>query len=204
MTSKAWYQFLLNKSILQEQIVDPDGNTQWENRKVKAELLRPDLDWEALWRRARQRGLSNTARTFLWRMLHNLLPTGERLNRILPRTNPSNICLHCNLGEIDNIYSHTFTQCTHSAEVMTWLIDTLSTLDPTIIHNDIIWLQFTEEHELVATWIVAESLEYSWAKRMSNEMINMDQLLAHLRTTVSFMTSQVHLDAAQTITRLIN
>ena len=51
----------------------------------KAELASPSTDWETTWRRARLKGLGSELISFLFKVLHKLLTTQERL----VRTNPS-------------------------------------------------------------------------------------------------------------------
>ena len=180
----------------------------WEEKKVKAELQRQDLDWDEIWTRARLKGLSNTARTFLWRKLHDLLPSNERLNRILPRTNPSNLCDNCDMGAVDSLSTHCFTQCPHTLELSAWLVETLNNIDPTVTPEGIVMLQFTaadDDTELAAVWIIAATLEVAWARRIGKEIINIQLLLGNLRTKVSFMEmSLLHSNACTIIKDLIN
>ena len=61
--------------------------------KTRCELASPYTDWENTWRRARVKGLVSEATSFFWKLLHLLLPTEERLSRILP--NSTDFCKLC-------------------------------------------------------------------------------------------------------------
>ena len=49
--------------------------------KTRSELASPNTDWENTWRRARLKGLGSEATSFLFKLLHLLLPTEQRLAR---------------------------------------------------------------------------------------------------------------------------
>ena len=63
---------------------ESDDHTM-EYIKSRAELAAPGTDWEQVWRRARLRGIGSEPICFLWRLLHRILPTEERLARILQK-----------------------------------------------------------------------------------------------------------------------
>lgn len=62
---------------------------------------------------------------------------------------------------------------------MGWLLEKLSLLDPEISPEKILRLQFqvtNSEDELVATWLTAEALQYSWASRQSRRPIQIHNM----------------------------
>ena len=79
--------------VEQEITMVEQENGQMELIKSRAELASPTTDWETSWRRARLKGIGSDGTSFLWKMLHNLLPTEARLSRILP--NSSEQCKLC-------------------------------------------------------------------------------------------------------------
>jgi hypothetical protein len=62
------------------------ADNQREYIKSRAELASPTTDWESSWRHARTKGIGSEATSFLWKLLHCLLPTEARLSRIFPNT----------------------------------------------------------------------------------------------------------------------
>ena len=79
MTSKQWYRVLLDKTVLKEKT----DSGEFILKKCRAELKHPDNDWDTSWVLARLKGLESSQISFLWKMLHNLLPTQSRISRIL-------------------------------------------------------------------------------------------------------------------------
>ena len=72
MTSSQWYTLLVENNVTMMQI-DQDSPRQF--MVCRAELASPHNDWKASWHLARLRGLDTTMKTFLWKLLHQLLPT---------------------------------------------------------------------------------------------------------------------------------
>ena len=65
MTVREWYACLLAKRVTYDgAVLIP----------VRAERHRPDRDWPNIWLRARQRGLPADLSSFLFRLLHLMLP----------------------------------------------------------------------------------------------------------------------------------
>ena len=89
MTTAQWYRVLVEQEITMVN-TDTAGS---EYIKSRAELASPETDWEKNWRLARIKGLGSEATSFLWKMLHNILPTEQRLARILPNSIPA--CKFC-------------------------------------------------------------------------------------------------------------
>ena len=63
-----------------------------EQKKLSPELLCPLIDRPKSWSLAKLPVLGSEHVTFLWRLMHNILPTKERVNRLTPSTTP-----HCRL-----------------------------------------------------------------------------------------------------------
>ena len=104
MTGKEWYHFILASVIGQEEELTP----------CRAEILHPLHDWTNTWALARLSGLSSLSMTFLFQLLHQILPCRERLARILPRVQTNN-CRVCETGEKDSLV-HSLVECAGSIE----------------------------------------------------------------------------------------
>ena len=121
---------------------------------------------------------------FFWLFFHNLLPTQSRLHRIL-RTVDDPSCVHCDSGDNDHAWNHTFTSCEHTASIMDWLLTKLNTLPIDNVNIETaLWLQFpppiTDSDLLCAIWLVGEALAYTWARRKNREDISSATLHAIL------------------------
>ena len=78
MSLKEWYQAMLEKYVTM--FVAP--NVERCLLPCRAEVRSPETDWEVTWRRARLPFLGSELTTFLWWLLHRLLPTQERLHHL--------------------------------------------------------------------------------------------------------------------------
>lgn len=179
MTSKDWYLFILNLNLLEEEKREVDGTTSRIKVRCKSEVHHQTLEWGQIWDKARMRGLSNDSRTFLWRLLNNLLPTEERLH--IMHKAPSSICKVCDKNEVDNIWNHTFVSCPFTQPAMEWMIGWLKCFDPDTTIEKIIFLQISTNDALPCVWIIAESLLFIWSKRRTKTEIRLDLLKAQLK-----------------------
>ena len=190
MDSAAWYKFFLNQNVLNKEELDGDILSS-VRIPCPSEEKQPYLDWDRIWSLARQKGLSNDARSFLFLLLNNLLLTRERKNKVT-RNTPSAECAHCQTGLVDSSLSHTFSNCPFTEEVTGWLLAKIRTIDPQISPDDLTRLQFevfNEEDGLIATWLIAEALAYAWSRRQNDRPILIEEMKNILRTKASFMAA---------------
>ena len=89
MSTSQWYRFFVESNVTMEEDVESQMRRY---RQSRVEKLRPELDWERSWGLARQRGLDSDQLTFLWRMMHDLLPTQTRQHRLSPLDSQSRLC----------------------------------------------------------------------------------------------------------------
>ena len=67
--------------------MDEEGNRQ--RKPCRVEIANPGTDWEEAWRLARLPGLGSENIFFLFKMMHDILPTQERVARTNPRASPA-------------------------------------------------------------------------------------------------------------------
>ena len=72
MTQKQWYTLLLEDCCTMEH---REGETTMQFIRTKTELASPETDWENSWRLARLHGLGPEHTSFLFKLLHKILPT---------------------------------------------------------------------------------------------------------------------------------
>ena len=90
--------------------------------------------WERVWERVASPMLDPMQRQVVWRLVHNILPTRERLNRIGlndedTRQVYSELCNRCNLRARDTV-THMFTECEQVREAWGWTRRRLLTMLP--------------------------------------------------------------------------
>ena len=130
----------------------------------RTEILTPETDWARTWRLARLKGLNSSQTSFLWRLLHRLLPTLDRVNRITPNTSP--ICKLCPDQTVEDL-SHALLSCSYNGVVSTALMNTLSILQPNISKSEILTLHFDvdKQMELPVVWLTCNVLHKIWDSR---------------------------------------
>ena len=136
MTTAQWYRVLLEQQVT---MVEEDNCMEFI--KSRAELASPGTDCESNWRKARLRGLGSEATSFLWKLLHRLLPTEQRLSRILP--NSSEMCQYCPTPMVADL-EHCFFGCIKTENVGRSLITALRIHDPSLTPATLLGLEFLE------------------------------------------------------------
>ena len=79
MTIKQWYSVLMEDNVLMS---PPNEDTPRSLLPIRAETLSPSTDWPNSWRLSRMQGLESDLSSFLFKLLHKLLPTQDRVSRI--------------------------------------------------------------------------------------------------------------------------
>ena len=111
MTEKQWYQLLLEDTCTMEE----DNGGHRISIKCRVERANPEVDWERSWRLARLPGLGPENVSFLWKLLHQILPTQERVARTKPLS--SSACPVPGCGERMEDLSHALVWCQGNYEV---------------------------------------------------------------------------------------
>ena len=70
MTVGQWYQYLLEKGVT----MDEDDEGRREDKMYRVEELEPGVNWRRSFNVARHKGLSTVQKSFLFKLLHQLLP----------------------------------------------------------------------------------------------------------------------------------
>ena len=158
-------------------------------KPCKAETNHPDVDWTQTWRLASLRGLSSEDQTFLWRMLHNILPTQERLHRMGLPDAPSPDCTLCDSSTPDQL-QHSLVTCPQNQEVSDWLLQKLRVHIPSLSPQQLVLLDLGPLHEdleLPLTWLVAQVLGNVWKTRKEKKAPRLYQTRAMLEAGIIIM-----------------
>ena len=173
-----------------------------EYRKCRVELLHPGADWEKIWRRARLPGLGSEATSFLWKLLHQILPTEERLARILPNNSP--ICKHCP-GETGSLEHCLFT-CSLTRDSGQWLLSVLHPFDPAVTSENLCRLDFEalDDSEMPLVWVASHAMAYAWKSRMKEAMADPQMTRSYLETRISLLRETRHKHHANQISLIVS
>ena len=158
MTTKQWYRILLEDRILMHTPADGAPQTL---HPVRVELMTPDLDWPAIWILSRTKGLSSEQSAFLFKLLHLLLPTQDRISRI---TNVPGLCNTCNAAAEYSL--HALFSCPSSHDAASTLLSYVHITAPGISPQAMLRLHFGQalnETDCPATLsIISTGLQHIW------------------------------------------
>ena len=124
---------------------------------IELERAAPTVDWEHCWRLARMGGLGPDNMTFLFKLLHQILPTQERVARTKPSTSPS-----CKMpGKCLENLEHALIFCQANDDVGLKLLEKVRGFTPTLQAESLIRLELhvDHDHELYNEQLLKESKE---------------------------------------------
>ena len=167
MKTGTWYRVLLEDKVTMQ----TDLNGRRSLIPCRAELKHPDADWESIWALANLKGLNSVEHTFLWRMLHDLLPTQARLFRLQMRNTPNSNCNLCDVVVPADL-KHSLLTCPYNSEVTDWLMRVLLVHLPGVQPHQVVLLdlgQPEEDLQLPLVWLIAKTLSLEWDSRKEKE-----------------------------------
>ena len=175
-----WYKVLLENFVTTE--VDENGFRF--NKRCKIEVEHPSNDWDRTWSLSCIAGLASCDYTFLWKMIHNILPTQERLHRILPSVS-SPLCTLCNSQNTCSLPHALFT-CSYNCEVGNWLTHVLSKYVLAITPQQVILLDLNIEDKLCLpiVWLIAQTLSIIWNFRVEKKTCTLFSTRALLEANI--------------------
>ena len=197
MSSRQWYFHLLEDNVTM------DNGTPRKFITSRAEALTPNLDWERTWRLARLKGLTPDQTSFLWRLLHQLLPTLSRVHRMTPNTSP--ICKHCEDGVVEDLH-HALISCPFNIELSQALLDILSVYQPNLDPSHTLTLNFViEEHmELPVVWLTTNFFQEIWNHRKEKKRCILVRARADLEARVSLLRKTRFSESATLISQMLS
>ena len=184
MSVKQWYMALMD-NMLSAPKDTQSSPTPLAPCRVESKF--PDLDWPNTWRLARLRGLDSDQITFLWRLLHGLLPLRARLHHITPNTSPvCQLCVDNGLGDQVEDTKHAFFTCTANREAGEALLMAARSILPHLSTDQLVMLDMRPEDsmELPIVWIISKSMQFIWSKRKNKLNTTVANMKAHLSSQI--------------------
>ena len=185
ISMKQWYQIILERGVTHN---SDDLDSPPVLIQSRFEQSEPDNDFSNNYRLCRLFGLSPDQKSFLFKLVQNLLPTKERLHRLGKIPSPS--CRFCDCPDDD--VEHLLA-CAQSAEVATPLLACLSGQASTgsLTAKDVVQMKIntSEAWELPAVWLVATSLAFIWEDRLAGKITSLVRFRAELLARVSLLGS---------------
>ena len=150
---------------------------------VRCEVLQPQVAWPRTWQRARLRGLPGDLADHLFRHLHGLLPSQDRVSRLggSRGDRAPGVCRRC-LPDTPDSLLHSMFLCSYNSPAVTYLLQCLQTVIPGVPTVDLLLLNFdlTKEQELPVTTLLATSFLSLWTSAKENKPLSAAQLRAAL------------------------
>ena len=187
MSERDWYNLLLEENCTMEV-----GNSdRWDNReyiKCRVERACPDTDWEQCWRLARLGGLGPDNMSFLFRVIHQTLPTQERVARTKPGAGTICKVQDCSADVTEDI-PHALLYCPANRGIGTSLLSCLREIQPGLQADAALRLeiQVEEELELPVIWMMATLLRIVWNLRQSSSKIRLYLVRSQFEAEVNLL-----------------
>ena len=202
MTIGMWYRTLVEKYVMQEM----DGNGFQFDIIPKTERKNPDINWVSIWSLSMASGLDSTDNSFLFCLLHNLLPTQERLHRVLSHTVPSPHCTLCTL-EVSCDQLHALVYCPFNNGVSFWIIRCLRTFLPALQPAQLLKLNFgmdsSDPSALPTAWLACKALNMVWISRVNKKATTVVATRAALEAGIMLLRKTRYNSAAISLENLI-
>ena len=175
-----WYQYLLETQVTTRVIDDEGRREQIPNR---VEELSPTTQWGEVYRLSRLHGLSPSSKSFLFKLIHQLLPSRERVSRLMPANSP--LCW-CDSGDVES-YLHLFFTCDKNREAAEAMMRCAKVYDEDLTPDKILSLQVkADEIYMMATIaMITTGLETIWANRQLKKITTGYMMRADLECAVS-------------------
>ena len=183
MTERDWTILLTEEFITMEE--DQETNTS-VFRSCRAELASPNTAWTLSWSLCRQQGIPPDMASFLWKMLHNLLSTQERLHRL--GSSPSALCKICK--QATGTLKHELIECPHNDQVGVQLLSCLQIHMPGLSADTLLRLEFSNldaDMQLPSTIITAVTLGHIWKERLTSSKIRPYQVRSEIEQAINLL-----------------
>ena len=147
-------------------------------------------------------GLSSESMTFLFRMLHQILPCRDRLARIFPRVE-ANTCKICDSGDSDTLL-HSLAACPSSRDSFNWMMNGLGKYSDNLTPQKILLLDIEPSltavplphHQLSLIWFTAEVLRRIFGYRRDEKKCRLYEIRAELEAEVNLLRRSKYADVA--------
>ena len=139
------------------------SNNLQELIPCKVEMSDPNVFWSESYRLCRLQGLSPSSKSFLFKLIHCLLPSKERLHHLTPATSP--LCW-CDSGQQET-YKHLFFECPKNEEAGQSLMRVVQCYDRNISEEKALRIELTavDPFLLPSVALLTAGLELIWERR---------------------------------------
>ena len=186
---KQIYRFLVEEVTMNE-----DSRGIQSLKPIRVEAANPTNQWDKIWGMARQSMLGPSLTTFLFKLLHQILPTADRVSRILPNQSPN--CTRCRSSTVETLH-HAMFDCSESKAAGSILLQGLRKLIPIITSSQVLTLNFdsTEDLSFPLTWATAHFLSSLWQLRTDKKKVEPIKIRTDMEASCRLLRESRHLAA---------
>ena len=170
----------------------------------RVELASPEIDWEKSWRLARLPGLGPELTSFIFKLLHQVLPSQERVARTSPAATPTCKSPSCTGEHIEDL-PHALVHCCGNNGVGIRLVELAQVLAPGVgvdrlLHLDV---EVGEENEFFLVWWLAAGFMAIWNLRTSGKKVENYLVRAQLEAKINLLRETKHAKAVSKLDSLL-
>ena len=193
MTEKIWYKLLLEDNCIME---------EGEYIQCRVERMAPNTAWEGCWALARLPGLGPDNTSFLFKLLHQILPTQERVARTKPNTSPECRNPLCE-NTVDDV-RHALIDCQSNDGVGELLLQCLRGVMPELQVESLIRIELdvATENQLPVVFLIATVLGAVWNLRIKGNRVQQYLVRSQLEAKVNLLRETRHREAAYKVDEL--
>ena len=133
----------------------------------------------------------NSMKSFVFKLVNDLLPNEERLSRILPHNSP--LCTHCQ-NDTTGDSLHVFFLCSLSQDLGGWVLRVVRKVDPTATPEAVLRLKITGGDALV--WFTVRALTYIWENRSNKKKAMKNEFISLCDLTLDILATSKHKETA--------
>ena len=161
--------------------VDQEGRT--EMIPCRVEDRNPEVAWGESYRLSRLPGLSPGSKSFLFKLIHTLLPSNERLHHLNQQLSP--LC-GCRAGVVET-YHHLFFDCELNREPGQSLLQCIRSYSREIDEEKALRLEVKvdEPFMLPTISLLSSGLELIWENRRQRKQTTLYTMRAELESSIS-------------------
>ena len=178
MTEKMWYRLLLEDYCIME-----DG----DYKKCRVERMIPNIEWERCWALARLPGLGPENISFLFKLLHQILPTQERVARTKPNTSPN--CRNALCQDDRDDLQHALIHCQSNDGVGGLLLQCIRGVIPGLEVESLLRLGMNvdTDMQLPIVFLIATVLDAVWSLRVKGNKVQKYMIRSQLEASINLL-----------------
>ena len=204
MTVKQWYIKLLKDQVLMTAATADNLPTF---KLCRIEALHPDIDWTMSWKYARMPGLSSESTSFLFRLMHHLLPVRTRIARMgVEIQGVRQICPLCQ-EHIEDLV-HAFFTCSYSCTVGLAILGYVQKVVEGISPQSALCLQLGgdlhEDAQLAVISILAIGLKFIWDARCERKVVSLHKTRAEIEANIEILRRTRFTNAGELMLAMIS